>query len=228
MRSSCSSPVPFRWFGCGKAVALSALLVITAATIQAAQPAMTIAFSGRTIIVRGASPGSEVLVFGAYQHMVGYFAAYDTFQEFVADEGHDGAVTVDFRAPIPRRSVWIAIDTRNGEYSVAAPAGYRVKLSDLPATAIAKSKAGDDALSLSFAAAEILVLRPGGSAWRGRSDRGGTNDERDADSKKLLVSASHLMALRGREPGPRALRPSDLIIAINPLTLETLIHQAGK
>jgi hypothetical protein len=36
------------------------------------------------------------------------------------------------------------------------------------------------------------------------------------------------MALRGREPGPRALHPGDLIIAINPLTLETLIHQAGK
>jgi hypothetical protein len=49
-----------------KAVAMSALLLIAAATIQAAQPAMTIALSGQTIIVSGASPGSEVLVFGAY------------------------------------------------------------------------------------------------------------------------------------------------------------------
>jgi len=237
MRRCCSSPIPFRWFASGpvdwsarqlKAIALSALLVIAATTIQAAQPAMTIAFSGQTLIVSGASPGSEVLVFGAYQHMVGYFAAYDIFQEFVVDDGHDGIVKFDFRGPIPRRSVWVAIDTRNGDYAVAAPAGYPVKLSDLPTTAIAKSKTGDDALSLSFAAAEILILRPGGSAWRGKIDRSGTSDERDADPMKLLVSASRLMALRGREPGPRAIRPGDLIIAINPLTLEALIHQAGK
>lgn len=142
MRRSCSSPVSFRWFAWGgadwspqrmKAIAISALLVIASATIQAAQPAMAIIISGQTITVSGVSPGSEVLVFGASQHMVGYFPAYDTFQEFVADDGHDGVVKVDFRGPIPRRSVWIAVDTRNGEYVVAAPIGYRLKLSLKPA-----------------------------------------------------------------------------------------------
>lgn len=203
-------------------------VVIAATTLQAAPRTMAISISGSTIVVSGAAPGSEVLVFAAYQENIGYMPALGTYQKFITDDDHDGVVTADFGKPVPHRSVWIAVDTRNGDYAVAAPAGYRLQLHDLPVNAVTKSKTGDDALSLSLGSAEILVLRPSGGVWRGVVDRGGTSDEHDVDDKKLLVSASHLKALRRKENGPQTLLPSDRIIAINPFTLETLINGTGK
>jgi len=189
---------------------------------------MAISLAGQSVVVSGTSPGSEVLVFGAFQETVGYTPALGTYQKFLTDADRDGVVTADFGRPLPHRSVWIAIDTRNGDYAFAAPSGYRFQLHDLPASAIVKSKSGDDALSLAFGSAEILVLRPGGGAWRSAVERGGGNDEGDADHKKLLISVSRLKSLRSKGTGPASLLPGDRIIAVNPFTLETLIQGVGK
>jgi hypothetical protein len=211
---------------------ISVFVISRAASVEAANPTkMTISISGRTVSVSGASSGSEVLVFGAYQDTVGYISTYGTCQQFVADDDRDGAVTATFTkefSEVPHRSVWVAIDARNGDYVVAVPTGYKLQLHDLPANAIAKSKTGDDALSLSMGSAAILVLRPGGGVWRGSIDHGSAHDEHDLDDKKLLVSVSQLMALRGRDRGPQTLLPSDIIVAINPFTLETFMKQVGK
>jgi hypothetical protein len=210
-------------------IATLLFVIALAATLRAAPPSkMAISLSGQTVVVSGAAPGSEVLVFGAFQETIGYTPALGTYQKFVSDDDRDGVVTADFGRPLPHRSVWIALDTRNGDYAFAAPYGYRFQMNDLPAKAIVKSKTGDDALSLAFGSAEILVLRPGGGAWRSVVERGGGNDERDVDDKKLLISISRLKSLRSKGNGPAALLPSDRIIAINPFTLETLIQGVGK
>jgi hypothetical protein len=210
-------------------IATTVVLVALATTLRAAPPQrMAISISGHTVVVSGAAPGSEVLVFGAFQETVGYTPALGTYQKFLSDDDRDGVVTADFGRPLPHRSVWVALDTRNGDYAFAAPYGYRFQLHDLPANAIVKSKSGDDALSLAFGTAEILVLRPGGGAWRSVVERGGGNDEGDADHKKLLIAVSRLKSLRNKGNGPATLLPSDRIIAINPFTLETVIQGVGK
>jgi hypothetical protein len=118
--------------------ALALLLVSTSLaaaspTVTAAdQSRITVQVSAKEIVASGVSPGSDVYLFGGLQVGHGFYSTLMTVDLTASDDDHDGVVRFAYPKGVPLRSVWIAVDQRNGDIGAGVPAGYTLRMSAIP------------------------------------------------------------------------------------------------
>ncbi|HEY0781753.1 MAG TPA: hypothetical protein VGE98_04800 [Thermoanaerobaculia bacterium] len=205
-----------------RCVFFALLLSFPAAAL--AQPALT--FETQAAVAGGLTPSGPV----------GWFSvAREITEEYGTTVRRDAVVTADAQGgsrfeldhDLPFKSVWVAIDLTSGAMVAATPPGFPLQ-QVAPATGeVVDSFAGlPDGVQESRAAIEILVARPGVGAWGLSVARGGTGDANAGGSGSTLrASLSSLTAVGTSPPAPTSYAPSDVVVVIDPDTLEIVFSQ---
>lgn len=183
---------------------------------------MTIIFGSGNLTVTGLQARHEVIAFGIGIDSHGHSALLRREVETASDDDGNGIVTIEVRA-MPHRSVWVVVDTNSGEFVIATPSGEAPGSLNLSVDAWRANKPHVD---IGRKYAEVLVVRPGGGAWTLRTADGGSNDFDGLSDRKIRLRLEQMQKLIGRDNGPPHSIPRDLIVMIDPQTLDTFVSEA--
>lgn len=209
------------------ALAVLALLATSSAT--AAPSRIVVSVAEKEIVVSGVSPGADVYLFGGLQVGHTYYSSLERADLTASDDDHDGVVRFAYPKGVPFRSVWIAIDERNGDVGAGTRAGYPLRVSDIPPGAWKRKSADVDTLAIQHKALEFLLIHPGQGAWLWQADQGGRRDEDGVDDGILTITPEHMFpAKKGSGKPPHAFSAGDIVVAIDPFTLEVVTSRVPQ
>ena|SRR6266849_928365 len=197
------------------------LLVLLSTNGLAANAAISISFSSNAITIHGGTPGTTFFLFSVSNEPAGYYNTVARHELLtIADRSGAATVQVDH---VAQRSVWFVVDTRTGEYAIASPPGFPL-LATLTPPQVLLDKAGVERLAISRDFADIAVVRPGTGAWIDSVSKGGPKDSNKGGGP-LHATAGAFHAVDNKAPGPEHLTPADLVIIVDPHTLQ---HYVGN
>ena len=212
----------------GRAVSLlralfcSCLFVLLASPV-ASQP--TLHLSDDRIFVDGLTEGGDVVLFGAAREGLGYFVRLRLTRELLAADAQ-GRAELSLGRELADRSVWAVIDLTDGEYSLAAPTAEGPREDPFDVNAFQSGSSGElDQVQFSSRVSEVLVARPGRDeqprgVWSLRlADGDPATDADGAFDQRVTLDVVTLQPLLG-EAAPEQLLPGDVVVMINPDTLE--------
>jgi hypothetical protein len=189
----------------------------------AAEVAPAITFEETAVLVSGATPEGDVVVFGLGRDRERAIPRTLRMEQRLAAD-LDGALRWELPEPVMARSVWAAVDLATGEYVLAAPEGHELDRVELPAQGL-----GANARFLEHEGRflDLLLVRPasgpGGEEAVGfwgvaMGDGAGLDRDGEANSR-LTLDVIDLLALGDSPPAPERLSPKDVLVGVDPQTL---------
>lgn len=181
-----------------------------------------ITVSSDRLSISGLTPGGGLVLFGISARPLRGVIAKKQIAEILPDADRDGVVAYEPADGIPFRSVWVAIDLATGAYSVAAPEHYALDHAEIQRKALAKDADGlVEALDLDAVRSEVLLVRPGASAWRLHAFEGGSGDGDRTHDGRLRVIFDQFRSLDGSAAkSPKKAKKGDVLALIEPVRLE--------
>jgi hypothetical protein len=190
----------------------------------AAASRMEVQVRANEIVVSGLSPGTDVYLVGSLQVGEGFYSTLMTVDLAASDDDRDGVVRFEYLKGIPLRSVWVAVDQRNGDVGAGVPPGYNLRMTSVPPGAW-KRKSGTaiDAIAIEHKALEYLLVHPGQGVWRWQADQGSKRDEDGVDDNVLTIFPARMRgAGKGKHAAPASFPSGGVLVAIDPFSLEVL------
>ena len=198
------------------------VLVAVAADGEERPQGLSIRLAPGQVIVSGVPGGHPVIAFGIGIGRHGHAALLRRDVQTGADDDGNGSVDFSVR-DLPSRSVWVAVDATSGAYVLATPSGELPGPLELPVDAWRGNHAF---LDVATRWVEVLVVRPGVGAWTLRSADGGSNDADAVSDEKIRLRLDRMERLLGGDRGPDHALPKDIIVLVDPQTLNTFVSVA--
>lgn len=151
----------------------------------------------------------------------------DTYTEILLDTDLDGRATFSPPRGVPWKSVWVAVDPLDGSATVATGPGFpRRALEFDPAIGLKREgRGGLKKLLRQTDRLAILIVRPGGGAWRMTTSDGGSGDDDGDDDGRVSVDLSRAEPLGTVFGRLQQLLPGDVIVGIEPKGLGFFVYQ---
>ena len=195
----------------------------------APEVAPEIAFESAAVTFGGATPGGRVALFGIGRDRQDWTPRVTRLDDLVVADG-EGAGRVDLDEPVIVRSVWAVIDVATGEYALAAPEGTELSRVELPAEGLG---ANLRFLEREGRFLDVLLVRPE-SGPEGEESAGvwgvamgdGAGLDRDGEANgRLELDLASLYPFGDTGPAPLGLKPRDVLIGVDPQTLEVFAQR---
>lgn len=145
-------------------------------------------------------------------------------EEILEDTDQDGIYELDLGRPVPFASVWVAIDLATGESAFAAPEGLPVRELSIAPKLIPATL---DRLDVPLSMAEVLLVRPATGAWGLRVGDGGASDEDGSQDGTLRAALASLWSVGDSPAPPGKVATGDVVVVLEPQTLNLLIVRLG-
>jgi hypothetical protein len=207
---------------------LSLSLLLLAAGSASAAP-LGLAPRGSGVTVSGLTPHGRAVVFGITREAdpEDDVPTIQSRAEVLSDDDGDGIVQDDLGRPLPLRSIWAAVDLATGAVDSAAPSGFPLRKVAWRGRGLTEEPGGGAAVEDQRPFAELLVVRPGAGAWTLRIGDGGPADADGAADGRLLAPFAAMTPLAGSPPPPQTFQDGDIVILLDPNTLEMTLAKVG-
>jgi len=203
------------------------VVAVVLPVVALGQPVVT--FEHDAVRVSGLSPGSAAAVFAASLERPDVYVRVVCRQHLLGDDDRDGQVRLSMPDGVPRHSVWAVVDVSTGSVGTTVPQDAPLRLRETPKGAVQHAHAGGtDSLALPEPLLELLLVRPGVGAWRGRFAEGTPTDGDGAGDGWLQMQVSQLAPWGHTAPAPTQLAIGDVLVAINPETLAIYTLTVGE
>jgi len=205
---------------------VAAILVLGLAALPAhAQPAVS--FEENAVVARGITPGGSVVWFGVARERGDWTSRVTAWQDANALADDTGQAVLDLGRPVPVKAAFIAVEMATGAFAASSPSAYPW-VSEVPFPTAGLTLAADKVSVISLrdhhAELEVLIVRPQVGAWRATV----RHDDAEHDpTPGVLVTFAALSPWGTAPPSPGHLRPGDVIVAIDPNTIEWFARQLG-
>ena len=224
------SRIPF-----AAACCLSALLLVSAATIRAAQPeatpVLTPSFGDTSFAVSGVTPGGRVVFFATSIEFSGTPAVAGEVRraEVRTDDDRDGQVRLDLGTPLPLRAIWGAVDLTSGAAVIVPSPGYDASRAQFGTEQLKNDSNGQlKKLEWAAAAMNVLVVRPGAGAWSLYARKHTAADETARTNQPLRIDFDSFTAVGDSPKPPGAFKKGDVLLVIDPRRMLYTMLEVGK
>lgn len=211
------------------------------AVASAAQAQPVVQFAESTVVVSGVTAGSQVALLGASRGVRGTIPFTRRDGEVLRDDDGDGTVRLELPEGLSLRSLWVAVDLTTGEVGAACADGEEVAWVAGPRDG-SREPAADTSLAVEDGRRylEVLVARPGARAgegpaaepavWIGSFGDGSGRDGDGVRDRRVRAALSDLAALdrASAEAPPERLAVGDVVVAVDPDTLEVWTRRLGE
>ncbi len=184
-----------------------------------AAPPPVLTLEPSALVVSGITPKGKVVWFGMAREMADYAETLVRRDRVLEDVDGDGSVRLDLGKPVPRFSVWIAVDLTSGAFAVATPQGSRAVELAIAGRNPGRGGAGDtEWTETGNLYLEMAVIRPGQGAWAAT-----VGDGEDADGQ-ITASLRRMRSVTEGIAAPEAFSPGDLVVVIDPNILQYYVE----
>src|SRR5215212_7660147 len=212
-------------------VSLFLLLAVVATPFSAAaappnteRPA--VAFQSGSITVSRLTGNGEAIVFSVLQEPHKYWSTLVTdAKRLTADAGG----VVHYTPPsLPLFSVWAVVDFQTGAVTVAFPPGGALRRVEMAAPAWKRDESGSiAALQAGRESIEMLIVRPNVGAWIVSNADGGAIDDDHLVNGRTMTAPGTMKAVGSGPPAPKRIVPHDVIVLIDPETMEVFTTEVA-
>lgn len=216
-------------------LSLSALLLVSAARVQAAQESvpliLTPAFGETSFSVKGVTPGGKVVFFATSIEFSGSPAVAGEVRraEIRTDDDRDGQVRLDVGTALPRRAIWGAVDLASGAAVVVPSPGYDPLRANFGNEQLKNDSNGQlKKLEWAAAAMNVLVVRPGAGAWALYAVKHTAVDETARTNQPLRIDFDSFVAVGDSPKPPGSFKKGDVLIVIDPRRMVYTTLEVGK
>ena len=169
----------------------------------------------QTIVISGATPGGNLVLFSVAREPLQYaFRTATAFHSIIADGS--GSARLDLPRPVVPRSVYAVVDAESGQYTVATPENPEVRFETFPAKALTKKDGEYAMLDIETRWLEAIVVRPKKGAWRISSLDGAPLDLDGIADGHTTIDASAMIHFTGDDATPGRFRNRDVVIVVDP------------
>lgn len=202
------------------------LMLITSLIVVdhvAAADDVSIRFDGK-VVIASVKKGASAAWLGVSLEIHGDGLRLFKRAFIVDDDDHDGEIHVTLSRDVPRKSLWMVVDLKSGEYAINAPSGDILLTRKAVAEEFLHSRSDDAAARLFHAHpfSTALLVRPGVGAWIAHV-RDGSPEDGDGVTNGKTEAILEKMVSVGNSPGPPDdLERDDVIALLDPLTLRIM------
>lgn len=197
-------------------------------------PALELALVENAAVIDQVTPGEPVALVFLGRGLRGFGAKSLFGALWLPDDDGDGTVRFDVEPGIDPASTWVAVDLATGRTATATPDRFQVRPRPVPETALEKAEDGlVRGLRRQGRYAWTALVRPGDPETRGLwkaflEDGHGTDGDAVVDGS-ILFSPELAEPVDLSPPPPETLQGGDLIILLDPRTVELsmLVIQDG-
>ncbi len=181
----------------------------------------TVTFEKDRLVVKGITGGGRVGCYGIAHDYVRIRPELLRWEKVEVDTDGDGEVSVGVGRAVPLRSLWLVVDLETGQWSAATPDPTSRR--EVPGKGAGLVTAPDGTRSIlrqRRAYLDVLVARPAVGVW---VEIAGDGSEQDADRQPdgvTSVDLAQASAFIGSPAAPKTIDPKDVVIAVDPDTLE--------
>jgi len=136
------------------------------------------------------------------------------------DNAGTGTVTFKMSYVIPTNSVVFVVDLWTGKVLTGSPTGSKFVQITFPSNALQRSTTDPDRVVLSEQLVSLVLVRPKAGEWFLQNGDGGTSDADHARDGVITWSLDGLTPLGSFLAAPTHVTANDILIALNPLTME--------
>jgi len=202
--------------------ALALTMTVLASLTAGAEPKIEPVPGG--LRASGITAGGDAVWFG---ETIDTFALTRRLTRHVAiahDEDRDGVVTFDLPSISPFFLI-VAVDATTGEYGTYHGSAGPPREFDLLGN---NWRSGLENFDLNADFLEILLVRPEGGAWTMRAAEGGHRDGDRAMNGRFRLVVNDMQPLTEGLQKPGGVRPRDVLVLIDPQTLDLAIRPAKE
>jgi hypothetical protein len=213
---------------CRRASVLVLFFLMSAGVASAAPLRLAVGPTG--VSISGITPKGKAVVFGITRKVADDdVTTIQPHLDVLSDDDGDGVVSEDLGQPMPRRSMWVAVDLASGDFDAAAPAGFRLRRVNWHGRGLEHRSDGRDQVEDARSFAEVLVVRPGVGAWTLRLGDGSPGDADGVANGRIAAALDRLQPLAGSPAPPSRFATGDTVLLLDPNAMEmTLVKVEGK
>lgn len=185
---------------------------------------ITLAFAERSVVARGLEPGDRAVFFGVAREPRPWMERVVARAVVLEDLDGDDQVELTLDAAVAPKSVWAVVELSTGRMAIDGPLADAFSQVDFTGR-VGDDLADTDLVQRSGTDLEMLVVRPGRGAWRGRVSDGGPADLDGTDDGGVALAVASLVPLDATDARIERIRPGDLVVGIDPSTLEVFAQR---
>lgn len=176
---------------------------------------LSISFDGPAVVVAGAAPGGEVLLYGLTRERHPYFWRQVSERVvLLADASGSAAFEVAYQPD--SRSLWIAAEAASGRFTLASAPGFTAEEVEFPGRGLVRSETGLlRVLESRFGRTELVYLRPGVGAWWSVAVDGAETDSDRREDEAASLSLDSAQAFWGLGEPPAEFAVGDVLVAVS-------------
>lgn len=196
------------------------LLVVLAVprTADAATP--TVRFDARSVAVAGLTPSGSVAWTSVSREPQGY-STLIARRSGVAPADGSGEATIELDGDVATASVWVVVDLDEGGFAVAAPPGSSFREVAFDGRSVVANPQGKlNRLVHTRPYVELFLARPGVGAWVMTAGEGAAGDDDGEQDGSLRTRLESLEPLAASPPPPDGLEADDVLVMVDPRSLE--------
>lgn len=206
-------------------VLLVAVCLVKSSSPGVAADVPQLSFNDRTIAVRGATASGPIVLFGVGQRSTHYFTTIFDRAVLLDGSNAESPFAIELDWAVPHTSVWVAVDLRTGQSTVAAPEGFSVPEARMPLHDVSTNATW---LELELPIVNILLVRPDVGVWTLHVGDGGASDVDGVQNGVIRIALSSMRNVVSDEADLARLAINDVLIAIDPNRLAVMTYNVGS
>jgi hypothetical protein len=210
-----------------RAICVAALLAAGFALPASAQLSVTV--ERDRLVIGDVTPGGGVAVLGVVQDFPGDTMYVRT--PFLVGEGADRLGEISLRLPdsinpVPRHSVFAAVDLSTGDVALGAAGGTRAITGiGTRAARVVELPRGGVGVAVKARRLSAMLVRPSIGAWRKTIEDGGESDADGSGDGVVVLHPSAFARVIDASSPPTELLEGDVVIAIDTYSREVHVVQ---
>lgn len=177
-------------------------------------------FEAQRVVLGGLTPSGNLAWYSISREPQGYSTRIVQRSGLATADALGGAA-IELEGDLAPVSVWVVVDLEGGGFAVGAPPA--TSFHDVgfdPGSLVASSPGKLDRLVHARPYLELFLARPGVGAWVMAAGDGGEGDDDGAQDGLLHTPLAALQSLEGSPPPPDELQAHDVLVMVDPRTLE--------
>ena len=216
--------MPYRRLFCP----LLLLLVVLAVPAAADDATPTVRFDSRSVALAGLTPSGSVAWYSVSREPQGY-STLTASRSGVETADALGEATIELEGDVATASVWVVVDLEQGGFAVAAPQGTSFREIGFEGRSVVADPQGKlNRLVHTRPYVELFLARPGVGAWAMAAGEGAEGDDDGEQDGSLHTTLADMEPLAASPPPPDELEAGDVLVMVDPRTLEYYVVELRR
>jgi hypothetical protein len=196
------------------------LLVVLALTPAADAATPTVRFDARSVALAGLTPSGSIAWTSVSREPGGY-STLTASRSGVATADALGEAMIELDGDVATASVWVVVDLDGGDFAVAAPEGTSFREIAFDGRSVVANPQGKlNRLVHARPYIELFLARPGVGAWVMTAGEGAAGDDHEEQNGSLRATLATMQPLAASPPPPDELEVDDVLVMVDPRSLE--------